>query len=947
MSEIPGREHLPPMPPFGAFYEAVNGWEPFPWQLRLADVVESGEEWPEEVGVPTGLGKTACLDVAIWWLASQAHRHPAQRTAPTRIWWVVNRRLLVDSTCDHAERMQGLLIQPTSTPSKTPTAPGVIESVAVRLRSLSVDAGARPLEVIRLRGGVAWRRPTDPSQPAVVLSTIPMYGSRLLFRGYGSSRSMRPIDAALAGTDSLVLVDEAHLARHLMRLFPALQECAPHVRPLLNAARSVPRVVALTATGSAGSGRFDLDDEDRKNTEIRKRLDAVKPTEVREFNTPDQVKPLAEAALSLLDAARASATCVVFVNSPRTAREVRDRLKDRLVKRKTSDLTEQDIVVLTGQTREREAEAARKRILGEMSAGQPVKVRSQHLVVVATQTLEVGADIDAEFLVTEACGVRALTQRLGRLNRMGRYSHARAVYVHCSPRRKDGGWPVYGNEPQLVLDRLLDRIEAAADDSRTVNLSPRHVADVLGAPDDGSGRAPEVLPALLWEWVKTTTPPPGEAPVEPYFSGIAHPELSVSLMWRAHVPEDGKRLWPRPREREYVDVPLSEAREAFGSDATLCRLGPDGVTVETVRAADLRPGDQVVLPADRGLLDSDGWAPGSSAPVADVSILRHGLPLDAAALHRLCGVTSGQVGTPIRTLIEETDEEEIEEDDRELALDELLSILREHPPPGLTGDDYAESELADWGEFISQIGRDRDLSSLTVRDEVPRLRRSRDDGVPNVDDLDELSLAETATDLDGHGKAVGARGGQVAAALGLLPELARTVERAGRFHDVGKADTRFQRWLDPNGHAPRLVAKSSMPRSRWGWARAASGWPKGGRHEDLSARLVREWLNSANGESDGEIADLLVHLVVSHHGKGRPLVPPAEDGTPAVVTYELDGIEVSCSADLSAIDWTQPSRFKRLNDLYGPWGLALLEAILRQADHAVSAGARVSDLEVR
>ena len=32
---------------------------------------------------------------------------------------------------------------------------------------------------------------------------------------------------------------------------------------------------------------------------------------------------------------------------------------------------------------------------------------------------------------------------------------------------------------------------------------------------------PEVLPGILWEWTKTTNPPEGEAPVEPYFSGIA------------------------------------------------------------------------------------------------------------------------------------------------------------------------------------------------------------------------------------------------------------------------------------------------------------------------------------------------------------------------------------------------------------------------------------------
>ena len=48
-----------------------------------------------------------------------------------------------------------------------------------------------------------------------------------------------------------------------------------------------------------------------------------------------------------------------------------------------------------------------------MAATRAAELRRQrHLIVVATQTLEVGADIDAEYLATEACGVRALTQRL-------------------------------------------------------------------------------------------------------------------------------------------------------------------------------------------------------------------------------------------------------------------------------------------------------------------------------------------------------------------------------------------------------------------------------------------------------------------------------------------------------------------------------------------------------
>ena len=95
---------------------------------------------------------------------------------------------------------------------------------------------------------------------------------------------------------------------------------------MLNPLRAAPRVVALTATGSAERQRFELDEDDLAHSEIKKRLDATKPTEIRVFDKPDQMKPLAEAAASLLVEAGRPATCVIFVNSPNTARAVRDRL---------------------------------------------------------------------------------------------------------------------------------------------------------------------------------------------------------------------------------------------------------------------------------------------------------------------------------------------------------------------------------------------------------------------------------------------------------------------------------------------------------------------------------------------------------------------------------------------------------------------------------------------
>ena len=143
----------------------------------------------------------------------------------------------------------------------------------------------------------------------------------------------------------------------------------------------------------------------------------------------ESAKRLVEATVALIQNASAPAACLVFGNTPKTARETFERLAGRF--------PEAEVLLLTGLVREREAAQIRTRILDPlqgMATARPADApRRHHLIVVATQTLEVGADIDAEYLVTEGCGVRALTQRLGRLNRLGRFPHASATYVHVPP----------------------------------------------------------------------------------------------------------------------------------------------------------------------------------------------------------------------------------------------------------------------------------------------------------------------------------------------------------------------------------------------------------------------------------------------------------------------------------------------------------------------------------
>ena len=926
---------LDSMPTFPEFYRAINNRLPFPWQARLANQVARDEKWPAEVGIPTGLGKTACLDIAVWWLASQANRLPEERTAPTRIWWLVNRRLLVDSTAKHAQAIRQALQDPQAIGINGEAA-HVMHAVAGRLRALAADWNSDPLEVIRLRGGVQSRVPTDPSRPAVLLSTLPMFGSRLLFRGYGSSRSMRPIDAALTGTDSLVLVDEAHLAEHLIRLVPGLNECTRNARPILGGTRSRPQVVALTATGDALSrDRFDLDADDEANSIVRQRLDASKSMRVRSV-ARDVVKGMVQETRLLLKQAARPATCIVFANTPATARAVYDELAS--TRGKGFDHPS-DIVLLTGRTREREAERTRERVLnpvnGMPACRDPGALRERHLIVVATQTLEVGADIDAEYLVTETCGVRALTQRLGRLNRLGRFEHSESVYVHAPARKRKGQpagaapeWPVYGTEPAKVLARL----EKAMDGAGAVKVSPRNVATVLGEPGDDPGRAPEILPGLLWEWVKTTTPPEGEAPVELYFSGISGADYAVSLIWRAHVPEPGERLWPRASDREAIAVPIGEVCQALEGDGELRRLTSDGVTIETVAPGEIRPGDVLVLAIDRGLLDEFGWNPDSSLPVVDMSIETHGVPLHAEALKRLCGVAVGSLVNTALGIV--PDDADVDETDQADAVAEIVETLATATAFGW--------DPAEWNSVFSNtrpkvISAAREIPRLVLQKPVESGERS--------DELDETSLAVSAVELEAHGVAVGARARSIAERIGISTDLVGILELAGLLHDVGKAEPRFQRWLDPRARSPKLLAKSSTPRHRWAATRKAAGWPSGGRHEDLSARLVRHWMETHDHALNPLLAPLLIHLVISHHGSGRPLVPPANDDTSGLVSAIIDGHVVEVSANLARIDWEQPSRFRRLHDEVGPWGLALLEAIVRQSDHTVSAGAIVASRE--
>jgi CRISPR-associated endonuclease/helicase Cas3 len=146
---------------------------------------------------------------------------------------VVNRRTVVDQATDIAEQIR----------EKLPA----VSKVHQALGKLSADP-ENPLAISTLRGehqdNKEWQ--TDPARAAIIIGTVDMIGSKLMFSGYQSSPKMRPFMAGLIGQDALLVHDEAHLTPafgHLIRQVVAMQIKQGNPRPL--------RMIELSATRRA------------------------------------------------------------------------------------------------------------------------------------------------------------------------------------------------------------------------------------------------------------------------------------------------------------------------------------------------------------------------------------------------------------------------------------------------------------------------------------------------------------------------------------------------------------------------------------------------------------------------------------------------------------------------------------------------------------------------
>ncbi|GLY70721.1 type I-G CRISPR-associated helicase/endonuclease Cas3g [Amycolatopsis taiwanensis] len=941
---------------FDAFFQALHhGQKPFTWQRRLLDAVLDGG-WPDAIVAPTGSGKTAAIDVHVFALAAAAAT--GRPLPPRRLAMIVGRRVLVDDQYRHALSIAARLADPGGSPILAEVADVLWQVQADRGSPAPGDSGF-PLLVARLRGGLPpSRRWTDhPTAAAVLCATPEMWGSRLLFRGYGSSPRAWPREAGLLAVDTVALVDEAHLARQLVRTARRVGELAPVAERKWDGP-PVLQVVETTATpDDTTDKRLGVEDDDLADSAtLEARLRRPKPVTLapsKEWATTlvpgksgETRKPRGRVAEELarhtvgLLAASDGRTVGCFVNTVDRAVAVTAALQDRTITGR--DVT---VVMVCGQVRPIDIELLEQRYPGLLTPQGNPDVD----VIVSTQSLEVGVDLDLAGMVTELASGSALAQRAGRVNRLGqRETGPIVVIVPDGTIRPGARSGPYGHDE---LAAALEWIQGRAHDTRGV--APWALRE-NPAPAAGPRRTLLQRPELgqVWHWARTSDDLAAEPELDLWLSDDLTPESAVGIAVRRDLPEDVNEAaelitFLPPRSHEVFAVPLRTARDALagartraGEDgrqgalpAVLVRgddIGPlDWTDTDTGSRPRLRPGDIVVLDATTPLFTGSGSGDHRTPPVLapDGEVPRYSAEdvLEATAdlgrdlrpgevVHRIDLDQTPSLAQLLAPTEDDPDTDPL--DEREIIRDWL--------------DNHGEGKMAHAAAaLLRHGGRTVDVIIQRDAEDVP-VRAFVIDGRRAVADeyvRQEWTPNPNPVLLDHHQKAVADRVDVIARQVGLPDELTAALREAALHHDDGKADPRFQIRLGARGPQPWAKSQHLDTPEKVRHRRDRSGLPPYWRHEQRS--VVDAW-PAIPTDLD---RDLVARLVGTTHGHGRSWFPHTSND----LLGPHDGPQAREAAEMLFDEGGWDELIERTQLRYGAWVCAYLEALLRAADGQISA----------
>lgn len=541
---------------FADLFHTATGNKPFPWQSRLYEKFAKGE-FPETANIPTGLGKTSV--VAVWLIALALH----PERVPRRLVYVVNRRTVVDQTTAEVEYLRKAL---TEKPE--------LKGIADKLRQLCalplLSPDSSPLAISTLRGQFADNREwsADPARPAVIIGTVDMIGSGLLFSRYTVGFKLRPHHAAFLAQDALLVHDEAHLEPAFQKLLDSIvveQTRSNDSRKLC--------VIELSATtrSNALSEPFKITEDDEQNDFVNQRLHAAKSLTLLPLGegTKEQDK-ITELALVHKDSGRA---ILIFVRSVEAA----TKIAAELGKKAGAD----KLLTLTGTMRGKERDEL---VIKPVFKRFLPKDKNETVVegtvwLVATSAGEVGVNISADDLICDLSTYESMAQRFGRVNRFGERDDSTITVVYpeefphakklrdaekaVAERKKDAEKKLQetkdkeavGIAIELTL-ALLQKLSGDACPATLENLSAYERAAAFSPIP--KLRVATAIQFDAWALTSIRKPVAARPPVAPYLHGEAEwqpPETHIA--WREELNLiQGTLLNAYPPEELLEDFPL-------------------------------------------------------------------------------------------------------------------------------------------------------------------------------------------------------------------------------------------------------------------------------------------------------------------------------------------------------------------------------------------------------
>lgn len=911
---------------FGAFFAALNGGhDPFSWQEEVLDHICEHGVWPERINAPTGSGKSSVVDIHLF--ANALAAVGAAPRVPRRLCVTVGRRALVDSQADRARE---ILRRRKEALADGSGEPDILRRVTEALQSFQTrndEKGSEPFEVGHIRGELSNRDlpVTDISACAIIAATPDMYGSRALFRGYGSTKAARPRETALLTMDTVMVLDEAHMNRQLLHTTQRIAELQKREVNLGVPTLQVVETTATPSTEDTDSTTLGVDIEalDKENDkELRRRVYSHKELVLHPIDkwdgkpgNPATVNAAVDAIMERLahreagESSKKAYTVGCIVNHVRTAIAI----KEALAKNKV--LEKDEVQLLVGRMRPYDLEnlQAEHSNLFTTEGDESVKV------VVATQTLEVGIDVDFADLVTELAPASSLAQRFGRVNRLGHRTDSKVVVIEPASGdlvKKDA--PPY---KAVDLSNAYGWLEAL---NGAENPSVNPAAMVKNPPVQSS---PERLlyqrpewPDLL-EFSRTDENPYDEPDLDLWLHDSLDAETAMGgVIVRDNLPSNTsaameilKTSYFAPSDEETFPANLKILHEILDYQDEhgvkprkfLYRQGEISLWQDADHEEESR---QSLAPGDVLLLDT-GSVPFTNQGIA---VTQRELPSKKDELEAV------PFPKGIKLYVYEKCA------DREKDFREYLGLSPEEVAELLDSQSSgSETRIASELSIEAEDGQEVISWYAVVTDE---------ESVEDSDIAQELAPTDPVL-LDDHQNDVAERTRQLAENLGLAPEFSEALELAAKYHDEGKRDLRFQQMLGADLQADALAKSGHRSVAEAYRARSRSALPRGWRHEQLSALMV-----AASPEKVGEHRDLVLRIIGCSHGHGRfSFAHDAgfllkEGYLPEGMDYEA--LKEQATRLFNVGYWD--NLMEQTSRTYGPYATAYLEAVERAADAQIS-----------